>query len=204
MFQKINAWLHLWLGLASGIIVVIVSLTGCILVFEQEFESLTQPWLHAERPGNAAYLPPSKLHQELTRVFPDKEIHSLWYYGHGRTAKVRMDSDSLSDYTHQRRDTIRFFVEIDTRIVCGSFSCDVHSHCIGIAIRALDVETISTQQNIVKTVVGERVRESASFFIELVQHSNTRRFFLGVVQVCVRTSSAVGIEESNRTEFDEW
>lgn len=94
ILKKINAWLHLWLGLASGIIVFIVALTGCILVFEQEFESLTQPWLHAERPANAAYLPPSVIKEKVSPLFPDKEISGIWYYGHEKTAKVSMNSDS--------------------------------------------------------------------------------------------------------------
>ncbi|WP_192579306.1 PepSY-associated TM helix domain-containing protein [Dyadobacter aurulentus] len=95
MLKKINAWLHLWLGLASGIVVVIVAVTGCILVFEQELKSLTQPWTHAERPGNAAYLPPSVIREHVSRQFPGKEIDGIWYYGHGKAAKMSMHSDSV-------------------------------------------------------------------------------------------------------------
>ena len=95
ILKKINAWLHLWLGLASGIIVFIVALTGCILVFEQEFESMTQPWLHAERPASAAYLPPSVIKEKVSPLFPGKEIDGIWYYGHGRSAKLSIQSDSL-------------------------------------------------------------------------------------------------------------
>ena len=94
ILKKINAWLHLWLGLASGIIVFIVALTGCILVFEQEFKSLTQPWLHAERPVNAPYLLPSVIRAKVSSLFPEKEISGIWYYGHEKTAKVSMHSDS--------------------------------------------------------------------------------------------------------------
>lgn len=36
MVKKVTGWLHLWLGLISGIIVFIVSLTGCIHVFHEE------------------------------------------------------------------------------------------------------------------------------------------------------------------------
>ena len=36
VFKAISAWLHLWLGLVSGIIVFIVSITGCLFVFQQE------------------------------------------------------------------------------------------------------------------------------------------------------------------------
>lgn len=95
ILKKINAWLHLWLGLASGIVVFIVSITGCVLVFEQELKPLTQPWLNAERPAEAAYLPPSTIYHKVKAQFPDKKVSGIWYYGHERTAKVSMDSDSL-------------------------------------------------------------------------------------------------------------
>ena len=94
ILKKINAWLHLWLGLASGIVVFIVSITGCILVFEQELKPLTQPWQNAERPAGAIYLTPSAIQQKLKSAFPDKKTLSIWYQGHGRTAKVTLDSDS--------------------------------------------------------------------------------------------------------------
>ena len=38
--KKVIGQLHLWLGLASGLIVFIVSITGCIYVFEQELKDL--------------------------------------------------------------------------------------------------------------------------------------------------------------------
>ncbi|GAB3993851.1 PepSY-associated TM helix domain-containing protein [Spirosoma daeguense] len=94
ILKKINAWLHLWLGLASGIVVFVVSVTGCILVFEQELKPLTQPWQNAERPANAVYLTPSEIQQKMKTAFPDKKTLSLWYQGHGRTVKVTLDSDS--------------------------------------------------------------------------------------------------------------
>ncbi|WP_316819421.1 PepSY-associated TM helix domain-containing protein [Pedobacter gandavensis] len=96
MFNKINAWLHLWLGLASGIVVVILSITGCVLVFEQELKSLTSPWLHAEQPANAKILPPSVLHQSVEQALPGKHIESVWYHGAGRTAHFSVhESDSM-------------------------------------------------------------------------------------------------------------
>ncbi|GGH12836.1 PepSY-associated TM helix domain-containing protein [Mucilaginibacter phyllosphaerae] len=42
-FKRINNWLHLWLGLGSGIIVFIVCLTGCIWVFNEEITGLLEP-----------------------------------------------------------------------------------------------------------------------------------------------------------------
>lgn len=95
ILKKINSWLHLWLGLASGIVVVIVGFTGCILVFETEIEHLTMQHLHAENPNSRAMLPPSELWKAVKRVLPEKEIHSIWYHGSGQTAHLSMNSDSL-------------------------------------------------------------------------------------------------------------
>lgn len=38
--KAVAAWLHLWVGLFTGIIVVIVSVTGCIQVFDEELFAL--------------------------------------------------------------------------------------------------------------------------------------------------------------------
>ncbi|MEM8938407.1 MAG: PepSY-associated TM helix domain-containing protein [Bacteroidota bacterium] len=38
--NKIIGPVHLWLGLASDIIIFIVSITGCIYVFEKEFQNV--------------------------------------------------------------------------------------------------------------------------------------------------------------------
>ncbi len=47
-FQKVNNWLHLWLGLASGIIVFIVCITAAVWVFSEEITYLTEPSIRAQ------------------------------------------------------------------------------------------------------------------------------------------------------------
>lgn len=95
-FSKINAWLHLWLGIGSGLIVVIISLTGAMLVFESEITSMSSPWLHANATANAEQMPPSAIYKSVHKNMPDKVIQSVWYNGPGKTAKVSIkDSDSL-------------------------------------------------------------------------------------------------------------
>lgn len=59
-FKRASAWLHLWLGLGSGIIVVIVSLTGCMYVFEHEIKDFIEDWRFVT-PQEKAYLLPSQL-----------------------------------------------------------------------------------------------------------------------------------------------
>jgi uncharacterized iron-regulated membrane protein len=94
-FSKINAWLHLWLGLASGIIVFIMAITGCILVFEQEIKQLTSPWLNVEEQSTEKLLPPSKIYAAVQNALPNKEIHGVWYNGLNKSVKVDIESDSL-------------------------------------------------------------------------------------------------------------
>ncbi|MBB2148019.1 PepSY-associated TM helix domain-containing protein [Pedobacter gandavensis] len=92
-FKKINAWIHLWFGIASGIVVVILGITGCILVFEQEIRSISSPWLHAASEGRPL-LPPSKLYEAVSTALPDKKVASVWYHGEAHTAHVTVNSDS--------------------------------------------------------------------------------------------------------------
>lgn len=94
-FSKINAWLHLWLGLASGIVVLIMGVTGCILVFEHEIKAMTSPWLNVEAQSADKILPPSKIYVAVKKALPEKDIHGLWYNGLDKTIKVDIESDSL-------------------------------------------------------------------------------------------------------------
>lgn len=49
-FKSITNWLHLWLGLASGIILIIVALTGSLLAFEAELEPVLFKHYHIVQP----------------------------------------------------------------------------------------------------------------------------------------------------------
>jgi uncharacterized iron-regulated membrane protein len=118
-FSKVNAWLHLWLGLASGIIVFIMGITGCILVFEQEIKAMTSPWLNVEAQSADKILPPSKIYALVKKALPEKDIHGLWYNGLDKTIKVDIESDSLiyvNPYTGKITGMVDhedFFHEID-------------------------------------------------------------------------------------------
>ncbi|MFZ4861773.1 PepSY-associated TM helix domain-containing protein [Sphingobacterium sp. Mn56C] len=95
-FLKINAWLHLWLGLVSGIIVIILSVTGCVLVFEHDFKALVYNYIHVEEQSADKQLPPSELYKKIKAVYPDKEVESVWYYGLDKSVKAGLeDFDSI-------------------------------------------------------------------------------------------------------------
>lgn len=96
IFLKINAWLHLWLGLASGIIVVILSITGCVLVFEHDIKNLLYDHYAVEPQPAEQQLAPSYLYKNIKATHPELEIASFWYYGLDKSVKVSIDhSDSL-------------------------------------------------------------------------------------------------------------
>ncbi|WP_276089089.1 PepSY-associated TM helix domain-containing protein [Pedobacter sp. JY14-1] len=71
LFKRINNWLHLWLGLISGIIVFIVCITGCIWVFNEEITGLLEPENKVEWQDKPV-LTPAQLAGIVAKQFPDK------------------------------------------------------------------------------------------------------------------------------------
>ncbi|GAA4442014.1 PepSY-associated TM helix domain-containing protein [Ravibacter arvi] len=101
--RRFNDWFHLWVGIASGIPVIIISLTGALLVFEHEILEMSRSWWKVEIPADATPLPPSVIRSRVAEQLPEMKVRRLWYYGEGRPVKITPDnSDSLifvSPYT---------------------------------------------------------------------------------------------------------
>jgi uncharacterized iron-regulated membrane protein len=90
LFSRINKWLHLWLGLASGLIVLIVCITGCIWVFNEEITGLLEPETKVEK-RSMPVLSPSQLSAVAKSLYPDKVI-SYAQYLQGRAVTVNLKS----------------------------------------------------------------------------------------------------------------
>lgn len=88
LFTRINKWLHLWLGLASGIIVLIVCLTGCIWVFNDEITSILEPETHVEH-LNKPVITPARLSALVARDYPDK-LPAFANYRQGRVINLNL------------------------------------------------------------------------------------------------------------------
>ncbi|WP_207534610.1 PepSY-associated TM helix domain-containing protein [Desertivirga arenae] len=86
MFRKVNSWLHLWLGLASGIVVLIVCITGCIWVFNEEITALTEPKTNIPK-QESSVLKPSQLIKIANSQFPGMKV-SYATYQQGRTIDI--------------------------------------------------------------------------------------------------------------------
>lgn len=69
-FKKITEILHRWLGLISGLVVLIVSITGCLFVFHQEISRWTRSDLIYvdQRPDQAEMLPVSELEKRAAEA----------------------------------------------------------------------------------------------------------------------------------------
>lgn len=81
--NNIITWLHLWLGLISGIIVVIVSITGCIFTFQKEISGLIyKEELFVTPPSsNAKPLPISELKESAQEALgADQPINYITTY----------------------------------------------------------------------------------------------------------------------------
>jgi len=76
-FKKIIRVAHLWLGMAFGIIIVFLGITGCMLSFEREIETL-QTFRYVT-PQEQSFLPPSALKETATHLLPGKTLHSVLY-----------------------------------------------------------------------------------------------------------------------------
>ena len=86
-FKKVIGKVHLWLGLASGLVVVIVAITGCLYAFQAEIQNLTQPYRFTEA-QDKPYLAPSQLKAIAEKALPGKHIHSVLYGSKTSAAEV--------------------------------------------------------------------------------------------------------------------
>src|SRR5688572_24392061 len=86
-FKKIIGKVHLWLGLSSGLVVLFLGITGCILAFEKEIEQTFQSYRHVKA-ENKPFLPPSVLQPIASKQLPDKLVHSITYGSKTDAAEV--------------------------------------------------------------------------------------------------------------------
>ncbi|WP_268121702.1 PepSY-associated TM helix domain-containing protein [Roseivirga pacifica] len=89
--RRFNDWIHLWLGLISGIIVFIVSITGCIYVFQQDIKDAMEPWRFVEA-QNTAFVPPSQLLDTAQLHMPGATATGLTYSNAEGAAAVGFSS----------------------------------------------------------------------------------------------------------------
>ena len=76
--RKIILKIHEILGLVTGIVLFIVSVTGCCWVFKDEIEDLSADYKYVT-PSELSVIPPSEVKKIAEEVIPNKAIHGAVY-----------------------------------------------------------------------------------------------------------------------------
>jgi len=84
-FKKIIGKIHLWLGLSSGLVVLFLGITGCILAFEVEIRNMTESFRNV-KVEDKALLPPSTLKTIAEKHLASKKALGIEYPGKGKAA----------------------------------------------------------------------------------------------------------------------
>jgi len=104
LFKRINNWLHLWLGLISGIIVLIVCLTGCIWVFNEEITGLLEPETKIAWQDKPV-VKPSELMRIAAKLYPEK-VPSYANYQQGRAINLNLRAANAGPRDRRTGNTI--------------------------------------------------------------------------------------------------
>lgn len=78
---------HRWLGFISGLVVFIVSITGCIFCFQDEIQDAVYQYRTVQNTGKP-YVQPSLLIARVKKAYPKASPDFIYYYGKERPAGV--------------------------------------------------------------------------------------------------------------------
>lgn len=90
MFSKLKKCIrliHLWLGLASGLIVFIIAITGAIWTFESEISDLVYPYRKVAIQNNKPTILIAEIKEQVKPYL--KNINAIYYLGKDRSIQVR-------------------------------------------------------------------------------------------------------------------
>lgn len=87
MVKKLVGKIHLWLGLSVGLIVVFLGITGCMLAFQREIESVTHTYAYIKA-EEKPFLKPSELGPIAQAQLPGKKLHSVTYGSNSESAQI--------------------------------------------------------------------------------------------------------------------
>ena len=88
--------IHRWLGLATGLVVFIVAIAGCLYVFEEEWREVFQhKYLHVEVTGESR-LPITQLNEAVHKAYPKEKIKDVRFVEEKDAAFVFHTKDDLA------------------------------------------------------------------------------------------------------------
>ncbi|PWK20059.1 putative iron-regulated membrane protein [Arcicella aurantiaca] len=76
--KKLIGQIHLWLGLASGLIMFVVSITGALYAFQEEFDDFTKSeFLYVNDLANHSRLTPNVLLANFKKAYPKEKVSQI-------------------------------------------------------------------------------------------------------------------------------
>jgi uncharacterized iron-regulated membrane protein len=96
-FKKLAGVLHLWLGLASGLVIVIVALTGALYSFQPELSEAFYSYLHVQ-PEDRAFAPVSTLKAQAEAQMPGKAVTRIGFAGRDHSVAVSFNDKKKGYY----------------------------------------------------------------------------------------------------------
>lgn len=85
--KKMVLFLHRWLGFISGLVVFIVSITGCIFCFQDEIQDAIHSWRKVPE-LHKPYILPSQLKNIALLKYPGSSANYIYYFGKDRPGAV--------------------------------------------------------------------------------------------------------------------
>jgi uncharacterized iron-regulated membrane protein len=143
-FKKVILFCHRWLGFISGLVVFIVSITGCIFCFQDEIQDALHDYRNVEAQYKP-YLDPSVLKAEALKGRPGAAASYMYYYGVDRPAGVLVNLPKdemlyvyLNPYTgkitHTENPAKNFFIIVEYIHLYLLLPAKVGSLVVGISV----------------------------------------------------------------------
>jgi uncharacterized iron-regulated membrane protein len=143
-FKKVILFCHRWLGFISGLVVFIVSITGCIFCFQDEIQDALHDYRRVEVQYKP-YLDPSVLKAEALKGRSGATASYMYYYGVDRPAGVLVNLPKdemlyvyLNPYTgkitHTENPAKNFFIIVEYIHLYLLLPAKVGSLVVGISV----------------------------------------------------------------------
>ena len=122
MFKLTILFIHRWLGFIAGLVVFVVSITGCIFCFQDEIQDAVHNWRKVQV-QHKPYIAPSVLKNIALRRYPKATANYIYYFGADRPAAVLVNAIPqgftyvyINPYTaqvlHAEALTANFFIKV--------------------------------------------------------------------------------------------
>ena len=95
--KKLVGRIHLWLGLATGLVIIIIALTGAIYCFAPELQNLQQ--YRTVQVMNKSVLPPSQIKQIAESELPGKSLQRIYYNDRDKAVMALFSKKDLYSYS---------------------------------------------------------------------------------------------------------